>query len=182
MSWRSGQMFYEDDAELVILEVGADGSTSGTTTIPVEDPGAPPCPLWSPDGRWLAFGAGSDPAQFEWATTEVWLVDTVSEELRRLDGYAATDLEWLPGSDELAIADNGIHVYSVSTGEVRSLGIEGAEELDWSPDGTTVAFTREDETNGYSKRVWLVDADGTNKRPLTGGYDACCKASGPSGP
>jgi len=171
MSYRSGHTFYED-AELVILEVGADGSTSGISTIPVEDPGSPPCPLWSPDGRWLAFGAGSDPARLEWAATEVWLVDTVTGELRRLAGYAPSDLEWMPGTDELAIADNGIHVYSVTTGEVRSLGLDGAEALSWSPDGTTVAFTREDETNGYGKRVWLADADGTNKRPLTGGYNA----------
>lgn len=156
---------YEDDAELVIIEVGADGSTSGTTAIPVEDLSAPPCPIWSPDGRWLAFGAGS----------EVRLVDTATEELRRLVGYGATDLEWLPGTDALAIADHGIHVYSVTTGEVRSLGIEGAAELAWSPDGTTVAFTRvsrvvsgaeEDEGNS----LWLVDADGTNERQLAAAY------------
>ncbi len=172
VSYRSGHTFY-DDAELVILEVGADGSTSGTTTIPVEDPGAPPCPLWSPDGRWLAFGAGSDPAQFEWDATEVRLVDTVTEEQRRLPGYAATDLEWLPGTDELAIADNGIHVYSVTTGEVRSLGIDGALALSWSPDGTTVAFTRVPgggETNTSNTSIWLADADGTDERRLTGDY------------
>jgi hypothetical protein len=161
-SSRSG---YEDDAELVIIEVGTDGSTSGTTTIPVEDLSAPPCPMWSPDGRWLAFGAGS----------EVWLVDTVAEELRRLAGYGATDLEWLPGTDELAIADNGIHVYSVTTGEVRSLGIEGAAEITGSPDGTTVAFTRgsrvgSGEAEHDETSLWLVDADGTNERQVAAAY------------
>jgi Tol biopolymer transport system component len=163
-SSRSG---YEDDAKLVIIEVGADGSTSGTATIPVQDLSAPPCPMWSPDGRWLAFGAGS----------EVWLVDAVTEELRRLAGHAATDLEWLPGTDELAIADNGIHVYSVTTGEVRSLGIEGAGQLAWSPDGTTVAFTRvsrvgSGEEEHDSTSLWLVDADGTNERQLAAAYSA----------
>ena len=156
-SSRSG---YDDDAELVIIEVGADGSTAGTTTIRVEDLGAPPCPIWSPDGRWLAFGAGS----------EVWLVDTVTEELRRLAGYAATDLEWLPGTDDLAIADNGIHVYSVTTSDFRSLDLEGAAQLAWSPDGTTVAFTQLDpSTSGdarYEAHLWLADADGTNQRQI----------------
>lgn len=167
LSYRSGHTFY-DDAALVILEVGADGSTSGTTTIPVEDLTAPPCPLWSPDGRWLAFGAGSNPAQFEWDATEVRLVDTVTEEQRRLPGYAATDLEWLPGTDELAIADDGIHVYSLTTGEVRSLGIEGAGQLAWSPDGTTIAFTRVPGVDDGGKTVWLADTDGTDERQLTG--------------
>jgi dipeptidyl aminopeptidase/acylaminoacyl peptidase len=168
LSSRSGEdTAYEDDAALVITEVAADGSTSGTTTIPVEDLSAPPCPLWSPDGRWLAFGAAS----------EVWLVDTVTDELHRLRGYAATDLEWLPGTDELGIADNGIHVYSVKTREVRPLGIGGAGQLAWSPDGTTVAFTRgtrvgSGEAEHDESSLWLVDADGTNERQVAAGYQA----------
>ena len=141
------------------MEVSADGSTSDTTTIPLEGLSGPPCPLWSSDGRWLAFGAESDLTRE--GAAEVWLVDTVTEELRRLTGYDATDLEWLPGTDELAIEDNGIQVYSVTTGEVRSLDIEGLEEFAWSPDGTTVAFQRE------CTSLWLVDADGTNERQLT---------------
>lgn len=169
---------HENDAELVITEVAADGSTSGTTTIPVEDLGAPPCPTWSSDGRWLAFGAGDGLARGvgRAAANAVWLVDGVTEEVRRLPGRAATDIEWLPGTDELAIADDGIQIYSVTTGEVRSLGVEGATDVAWSPDGTTVAFARvsrvgsgpaeHDETS-----LWLADADGTDQRQLTGGYD-----------
>jgi hypothetical protein len=148
---------HEDDAELVIIEVGADGSTSGRTTIPVDDLREPPCPLWSPDGRWLAFGVES----------EVRLVDTVTEEQRRLAGYAATDLEWLPGTDELAIADHGIDVYSVTTGAVRSLGIDGVETLTWSPDGSTVAFTRASSVDDSRTSLWLADADGSDERQLT---------------
>lgn len=172
---------YEDDAELVIIEVGADGSTSGTTAIPVEDLSAPPCPLWSPDGRWLAFGAGSeqgvDRPLSDRSRSEVWLVDTVTEELRRLAGETVSDLEWLPGTDELAIADNGIHVYSVTTGEDRSLGIDGAAAISWSPDGTTVAFTRTSrvgsgEAEHDATSLWLADADGTNERQLNAAYGA----------
>lgn len=156
---------HEDDAELVITEVGADGSTSGTTTLPLEGLSVPPCAIWSPDGRWVTFGAGS----------EVWLVDTVTEELRRLPGYAATDLDWRPGTDELAIAANGIHIYSVTTGEVLSLGVEGAEGLAWSPDGSTIAVARvsrvgSGEAEHDETSLWLVDADGTNERQLTAAY------------
>lgn len=151
---------YENDAELVVIEVHADGSTAGTTTIPVEGLRAPPCPMWSPNGRWVAFGT----------EREVWLVDTITEELRRLGGYSATDLEWLPGTDELAIADNGIRIYSVTTGEVRSLDLEGAAQLAWSPDGTTVAFARLDEDSSgearYEGALWLADLDGTNQRQV----------------
>ena len=64
-------------------------------------------------------------------------------------------------------------MYSVTTGEVRSLGIDGALALAWSPDGTTVAFTRVPgggETNTSNTSIWLADADGTDERRLTGDY------------
>lgn len=165
----SSRRGYDDYAELVVIEVGADGSTSDMTTITFEGLSAPPCPLWSPDGRWLAF-AGANAAG-----SAVWLVDTDTEELRHLSGYAATDLEWLPGTDELAIAANGIDVYSVTTSAVRSLGIEGVTELTWSPDGTTIAFTRvsrvgSGQAEHDSTSLWLVDADGTNERTLDAAY------------
>ena len=141
------------DAELVISEVSGDGSTSGTTAISVDGMSKPPCAIWSPDGRWVAFGAGS----------EVWLVDTVTEERRRLRDYYATDLDWRPGTDELAFVDDGIHIYSVTTGEVRSIGFEDARLISWSPDGSTIAVQDEHMSIGLS----LVDADGTNERGLT---------------
>ena len=50
--------------------------------VTLEGLGTPPCPLWSPNGRWLALGAAD----------EVWLVDTISEEVRRLPDHDATDL------------------------------------------------------------------------------------------
>jgi Tol biopolymer transport system component len=151
---------YEDDAELVVVKVGVDGSIGDTTTIPVAGLSAPPCPTWSPDGRWLAFGAES----------EVWLVDTATKDLRRVSGYAATDLDWRPGTDELAIADNGIHIYSLTTGKVRSLDVEGAAQLAWSPDGTRIAFAqlRTDPSGEarYVASLWLADADGSDQRQI----------------
>ena len=151
---------YQDDAELVITEVGADGSTSGTTTIAVAGLSAPPCATWSSDGGWLAFGAGR----------EVWVVDTVTNELRRVSGHAATDLDWRPGTDELAISDNGLYVYTVATGEIRSLDVEGVTHLAWSPDGTGIAFERlvtsASGESRYNGTLWSARADGSDQRQL----------------
>ena len=149
------------DAELVIVPVGQDGAAGAPTVIALDgfdvlagfDPH--PCAIWAPDGRWVAFAG----------TGEVWVVDTQTGAIRRLPDLRPSDLEWRPGTDELAIAgDMGtnraaptlstpVTVYSVSTGELRQLGSVEAAHLTWSPDGSTLAYTGgENDTHGALAR------------------------------
>ncbi len=106
----------------------------------------------------------------------MWVADTHTGAIRRLPDLRPTDLEWRPGTDELAIAgDIGpnraaetsstpVTIYSVSTGELRQLGSVRAANLTWSPDGSTLAYQGgENDTD----ELWLVDADGANERLLT---------------
>jgi hypothetical protein len=88
------------DAELVIVPVGLDGTAGAPTVIALDgfddlDGFEPhPCGVWAPDGRWVALGAGG----------EVWVVDTQTGAIRRLPDLRPLDLEWRPGTDQLAIA------------------------------------------------------------------------------
>ena len=124
-----------------------------------------PCAIWAPDGRWVAFGGGG----------EVWVVDTQTGAIRRLPDLRPSDLEWRPGTDQLAIAgDMGpnraaptvstpVIVYSVSTGELRQLGSVEAAHLTWSPDGSTLAYQGGEDD---ASTLRLVDADGADERVL----------------
>ena len=182
----------EEDADLVIVEVDGDGSVSPGRTVPLDGlgvvQGGVPCAIWSPDGNWAALGGAG----------AVWVVNTNSGDVRRLPGYQPTDLEWRPGTDELAITgeegvevetqldpttDTPVDIYTASSAEIRTLGAARASHLTWSPDGTTLAFTPEDEdppdnapfttmgpdgrTGRAGSGIWLVNADGTNPRQLT---------------
>ena len=181
----------DGDAELVIVEVDDDGSVSPEVTIPLDGLGVVqgdvPCAIWSPDGNWAALGGAG----------AVWVVNTTSGEVSRLPGYQPTDLEWRPGTDELAITgeegvevetrpdystDTPVTLYTASSGEIRTLGSARASHLTWSPDGTTLAFIPEDQpednapfttmgpdgrTSSGGSGIWLVNADGTNQRQLT---------------
>ena len=156
------------EAALEVFTVAPDGRTSPLRTIPLDGADGIPCAIWAPDGRWAALGVGG----------AVWVLDTETAEVRRLPGYDPRDLEWRPGTDELAITglsdgssvgDNTpIDIYSVSTGEVRTIdGVEAAE-LTWSPDGTTIAYTQTVPGVADMKSgITLIDADGSNPRPLT---------------
>jgi hypothetical protein len=118
----------------------------------------------------------------------VWLLDTWTGVIRRLPDLRPSDLEWRPGTDELAIAgdlgtDRGaptlstpVTVYSVSTGKLRQLGSVEAAHLTWSPDGTTLAYTGGERD---TRELGLVDGDGTNERPLVADTGEALHGIGP---
>ena len=161
------------DGSLEVVSVAEDGRASPLSTIPldgIEDSRrAVPCAIWAPDGRWAALGGGGS----------VWVVDTETAEVRQLPVFDAIDLEWRPGTDQLAIAGraspnhsvgghNQINIYTVSTGEIRTLDGVDAAEFTWSPDGTTIAYAQPFPGLGDTRSgISLVDADGTNRRTLT---------------
>jgi hypothetical protein len=159
------------DAELVIVTVGSNGAIGAPKVIALDGfkvlPGfdAHPCGTWSPDGRWIALAG----------TGAVWVVDTQTEAIRRLPDLRPSDLEWRPGTAELAIAgDMGpdriaptlstpVTIYSTTTGELSRLGSVKAAHITWSPDGTTLAYTGGEAD---AAELWLVDSDGGNERLL----------------
>lgn len=158
-------------AELVIVPVSPDGATGTPEVIALDgfealdgfDPF--PCATWAPDGRWVALrGPGA-----------VWVVDTRTRTVRRLPQLRPTDLEWRPGTDQLAIAgDIGssrasdwtptpVMVYSVSTGDLHRLGSVTTTAFAWAPDGSALAFEKSQDGRASLE---LVNADGSDERLL----------------
>ncbi len=173
-------------ASLVIGDLAPDGEIRESVSIPLDGLRAPPCGTWSPDGRWIAFGAeirayapGADRAD------EVWLVDLEGHHIRRLSGLAATDLKWSPDATELAIANDEITLYSVTSDRVTTVPhTHGVKRLSWSPDGTRLAYERTAAGRpagtgvcaGGScavgpEELWISGVDGSGQVALAAGYD-----------
>ena len=75
-----------------------------------------------------------------------------------------TDLEWAPSGTDLAIASNGISIYSVATDHLSRLGADGAQSISWAPDGSRIAFEKLRPGSTEVDDLWLINADGPQKK------------------
>jgi Tol biopolymer transport system component len=154
-------LVYPDDAGNIDVL-----SADGKTLTRVATGGA--APVWSPDGRWIAFirqravwlvapdGSAEhllhagDPEHWSPDGTRLtgWLsgnvvgvVDATSG--RVLFQTAGDDAAWSPDGQRIAIdTKTGIAVVNADGSDRRTVARNGAMGAIWSPDGTQIAFTR----------------------------------------
>jgi len=129
----------------------------------------------------------------------VFVVDIASQRVRQLtDGvYYEHSLDWSPNGEEILFVSNrepnpdkffNYDIYAVRVDDRGVRRITRTETVEyrprWSPDGRTIAYqgTRRgltsSETTMEDTHVWLMDADGSNRRELGAGVDN--RQGGPS--
>ena len=126
--------------------------------------------VWSPTGDQLVFVLGRDVTLIDAMTgRETDLGTTVSA--KDSEGYAVHALAWSSDGSRIAYDGPEGSVYSidVESGEHtllvdRPAGMASVEDLDWSPDGTHVAITYGDVSQGDSKALYVANAEGSDLR------------------
>jgi WD40 repeat protein len=169
-------IFPNGDGDRAIWVMNADGSD------PVQVAAAEnvSVPSWSPDGTTIAYSAKVD------GQTEIHLVsaDGTNDRIVHAEGaegtFAVFSAKFSPDGTKI-LFDRGtesgfdILVMRVDGTDVRPLTSTGTDyDPHWSPDGTQIAFTREEvvEVDGQSIRtsdIFVMYADGTDVRRLTDG-------------
>jgi dipeptidyl aminopeptidase/acylaminoacyl peptidase len=131
--------------------------------------------------------------------SHVFVVDVASQRVRQLtDGvYYEHSLDWSPNGEEILFVSNrepnpdkffNYDIFAVRVDDRRVRRIARTETAEyrprWSPDGQTIAYqgTRRgltsSETTMEDTHVWVMDADGSNRRELGAGIDN--RQGGPS--
>ncbi|MEK6767758.1 MAG: S9 family peptidase, partial [Gemmatimonadota bacterium] len=152
-------------------------------------PGVNAAPVWSADSRWIAYvWGGRQPdsvrANRRWGWVSANAI-TRGPDPRRFDGRVITSMRYkadgrgfLPDPD--AVPPRHIYSIPMAGGEARQLtdGTLSQSDIDWSPDGRTIAFVQ-DSTEGDDWRddahpdIYLLDVASGAVRKLTTnpGYD-----------
>ena len=145
-SW-NGQK--QDNTDIYVQQIGSSGAPLRLTKDPTNDYN----PVWSPDGRWIAFLRG------ESANSELRLIPPLGGTERKLidihvrsSGLTPPFLTWCPDSTCLVVTDSpgegepdALFVYTLETGERRQLTHPRRPTLGdthpaVSPDGKWIVF------------------------------------------
>jgi TolB protein len=129
-------------------------------------PGDDQYPAFSPDGSKIAFVSARK------GTPQIWLMNgNDGRNQRPLTRDAAPKgelLDWSPDGKRIAYAAAGdIWVMNANGSRQRNLTRSRDSEygVSWSPDGKQISYVRR---LGASKRLYVMNSDGSGKRPLGG--------------
>jgi len=129
-------------------------------------------PVYSPDGRKLAYITSEDR---DFAIPYVTIHDFETDEKKTLKGFVDTRIAWSPDSREILFVRNkqgfnDLFIYDLEEDEERRISARlRAKDPHFSPDGKRIAFVHnEDGTNNLA----LINRDGTGLAYLTNNNDA----------
>jgi Tol biopolymer transport system component len=131
----------EDDSTGIYL-IGADGS--GLLQV-VDEPGVTEMdPVWSSDGRWIAYNALIPDGTHRGGVFIIDPSDPDAAPIHVTDQMAYGPPTWSPDGTLLTVGGDGsaggIGVYDVETEELTYLTDDGGHGPRWSPDGTRIAY------------------------------------------
>ena len=181
--------FSPDGTKIVYFSLESPSTPSGLIVLPVVslspdvtlqptvlvDEGIPTIyyqPVWSPDGRWIAFyrhspSTGRSPGSGE--DMDVCLIRASGGKMRFLAQTGSNrlpeGLSWSPDGKELAFErwngeNTDIFIVSIDTGKIRPFTTDGKANMNpvWSGDGRWISYLSRRGV-GFGRRRWIQALD-----------------------
>ena len=146
--------------DAAVFVVDADGGNERRLTSHERVSGDP---VWSPDGKRIAFTSQRDDG--------IFVMDQNGRDEERLTRFGGRDPAWSPDGSLVVFArhvDGSQQVFVVGANgtDQRQLTLDGGADPVWSPDGDRIVFSRDGQ-------VYVMNADGSDQQQLTfdGGAD-----------
>jgi Tol biopolymer transport system component len=150
-------------SDLQIYTVGLSGG--GRTRLTSE--GQNGRPVWSPDGRRIAFG------RYDGGSDDLYVMDADGTNVaRRTVGLGVRAATWSPDGRQLAVSSEGLYysdIWIISAQDDGGAPIHLATDARspaWSPDGKKIAYIHVSGDDGYDA-LDVMNADGTGATSLT---------------
>jgi len=180
-SWSPSADWIAYDNALHVWVMRADGSEPRNIGE-VEQPQGSRMPSWNPDGTRIVY-VGAVDATFPTSRTEVFLMDVSGASVVRLTTNQTDDRHPVFSPDGNQIAYCGqmlsgdswvdrlpqVWVMNADGSGARQLTALGGYHPSWSPDGTTIVYTRENAVCNTPENgvLWTVDVRTGVERQLT---------------
>lgn len=151
---------------------------------------------WSPDGTKLVFSKDIDPSNGA-KGSNLYIVNANGTGLRQLTNNSSTTAVdskpvWSPNGTKIAFVRYPTAVGSTAIPKIFVINADGSGvrqlsdnntsnhdvDPDWSPDSTKIVFERDNQGYDFQATVVMMNADGSNVKPLLPGNDPAWSPDG----